>query len=66
MATHSSQPDGGDKNDLKIRTCPFCFPQALRNKHKKPIVAVITWQRSDIAALEIRYADALYRWLVFR
>lgn len=50
---------GGDKRDLKIPASHFAFLKALRKKHKKPIVAVITAGSAvDIAALE-PYADAI-------
>jgi beta-glucosidase len=50
---------GGDKNDLNIPASHLAFLKALRSKHKKPIIAVVTAGSAiNIAALE-PYADAI-------
>jgi beta-glucosidase len=52
-------PHGGDKQDLAIPSAHVAFMKALRNRHKKPIVAVITSGSAvDVASIE-PYADAI-------
>jgi beta-glucosidase len=50
---------GGDKADLNIPASHLAFLKALRKKHKKPIIAVITAGSAiNVAAIE-PYADAV-------
>lgn len=52
-------PNGGDKANLDIPAAHIAFMRALRNRHKKPIVAVVTAGSAvNIAAIE-PYADAI-------
>ncbi len=51
--------NGGDKVDLNIPASHIAYLKALRKKHKKPIIAVITAGSAvNIAAIE-PYADAI-------
>lgn len=52
-------PNGGDKANLDIPAAHIAFMRTLRQRHKKPIVAVITTGSAvNIAAIE-PYADAI-------
>jgi beta-glucosidase len=52
-------PNGGDKASLDIPAAHIAFMRALRQRHKKPIVAVVTTGSAvNIAAIE-PYADAI-------
>ncbi|MCD9014298.1 glycoside hydrolase family 3 protein [Parachryseolinea silvisoli] len=51
--------NGGDRVDLSIPASHIAFLKALRKRHKKPIIAVVTAGSAvDIATLE-PYADAI-------
>ena len=52
-------PHGGDKQDLSIPPAHVAFMRALRKRHHKPIVAVITAGSAvDVSSIE-PYADAI-------
>jgi len=52
-------PNGGDKKDLSIPAAHIAFMKALRKRHNKPIVAVVTGGSDmDIEAIE-PYANAV-------
>jgi beta-glucosidase len=52
-------PHGGDKANLDIPAAHIAFMRALRQRHKKPIIAVVTAGSAvNIAAIE-PYADAI-------
>lgn len=52
-------PHGGDKTNLSLPPGHVAFMKALRSRHKKPIVAVVTGGSAlDIASIE-PYADAI-------
>lgn len=52
-------PHGGDKADLNIPAGHLAFMKALRNRHDKPIIAVVTGGSAlNIDAIE-PYADAI-------
>jgi beta-glucosidase len=52
-------PHGGDKQDLAIPPAHVAFMRALRKRHNKPIVAVITAGSAiDVSSIE-PYADAI-------
>jgi beta-glucosidase len=52
-------PNGGDKANLDLPAAHVAYVKALRKKHKKPIIAVITAGSAvDISAIE-PYVDAI-------
>ena len=52
-------PHGGDRQDLSIPPAHVAFMRALRKRHNKPIVAVITAGSAiDVSSIE-PYADAI-------
>ncbi len=52
-------PHGGDKNDLSLPAAHIEFMKALRARHNKPVIAVITAGSAvDVKAIE-PYADAI-------